>query len=625
MLDGAGAHGGAVATPDADDMAVFVDRLAAAGSDRPTTLAATQIRRRIDAGAAPPGIRKLAEGLAAAASEPPQQRLPADEPASVVAAVEVRNLVVLEDHAPADVATAVAALLAAGRRVVVTGPSAPGLDAVRAQLPAEAAARATTRLPAMLPAELRELRRLLVTDTPSRQARPGQQLPPEDALLPLDRMAGLCERARHVTDRPGNVVAHLLKGVDPERMDAVVGVAHCVLARLGALGPREEGAWTWDLLADLVIQRHRATFDRLREEVAQAADTVAAIDGSPPVAFVAPLTEHGIQALFDYLEYLQDGGRPRSFFRTHEQREVQPVLAQIRVGGHVPETARDVGLILRHRELAERMGRIGAYCTEIGVPPPRDAAVLPALVEDLDKVAAATRSMGALRHDVLFLRADSPIAPPDVTQAEQVAREILAFVDRTPVIEAEQELDRAADTLADLADAHATAPEHEQAVAALRARDVDGYGEALDALCAARREQCDGQRSAALLTRLRAAAPSLADAWTAPGAAAAGLGMVCLVSVDALLAQLPPADAADVVLVVGAAGLGVERLLLAAAAPRVVVAVGPGESAGEGPSLLSVLRRAGALVIRSDTAGPVNGRVVQLARAMPAQRQAQVG
>jgi hypothetical protein len=79
------------------------------------------------------------------------------------------------------------------------------------------------------------------------------------------------------------------------------------------------------------------------------------------------------------------------------------------------------------------------------------------------------------------------------------------------------------------------------------------------------------------------------------------------VPVEPLLSTLPPTDSADVVLVLGAGGLGVERLLLSAVAPRIVAVTGPGDASGDSPTLLSVLQRASALVIRGRPAG---GRVV---------------
>jgi len=622
-VDGSGAMTQDHGEGDVEDLGVFVDRLAAAGSDRPTALAAEQVRRWIEAGAVPAGLRRLAEALATSVAEPPAQRRPADEPGSVVAAMAVRSLVVLADHGPAEVADAVAALLAEGRRVVVTGPAADRLGAIRSALPEAVADRVVPRLPAVLPAELRELRKLLVTDTSERRSRIDQELPPESGLPPVAQVALLCARARGF--RPGGggrLLGDVLDDADPERLTAIAGVAGCVRTSLAALGPYHQDSWTWNLLADLVIQRHRGTFDRLCEEVAQAVGAAAVIDRALPVIFVEPLTEHGVQALFSYLDYLRSGGRARGFFRPVEQREVQPVLGGIRVGGQVPQTAADVELVLSHRELFERSERIDRYCAEIGVPPLRMHVGLPALAEDLGDVAAAARSMAALRHDVLFLRADSPIAPPDVTDAQQIAGEILSYLDREPTLEAEGELDRLADALASAApapaSASASAPEHDHAVAALRARDGDAYAAAVDAMGAARRQIRDNRRQAALLARLRSAAPALAAAW----AGGSGFGLACFVSADTLLTKLPPADSADVVIVVGAAGLGVERLLLAAVAPRIVAVAAPGESSDRTPSLLTVLRRAGALVIRGATD---HGRVVPLARTVPAPREAPVG
>ena len=51
------------AADGAADLAVFVDRLAAAGTDEATAKAREQIRRTIAATAVPPGVRHLAEAL----------------------------------------------------------------------------------------------------------------------------------------------------------------------------------------------------------------------------------------------------------------------------------------------------------------------------------------------------------------------------------------------------------------------------------------------------------------------------------------------------------------------------------------------------------------------------------
>ena len=182
---------------DDADLAVFVDRLAAAGSDRATSAAQAQLLRTLADGPTPPGLRRLAEALAASVSElPPPPRRPSEN-ASVVAAVRDNALVVLDGFDTAAVAGTVAALLADGRRVVVTAATPAELAAVRGALPAGAVDRALTDLPGLAPAELRELRRLLATSTPERRARAGQELPPESTFPPVAEIVDLCTQAAH--------------------------------------------------------------------------------------------------------------------------------------------------------------------------------------------------------------------------------------------------------------------------------------------------------------------------------------------------------------------------------------------------------------------------------------------
>ena len=81
----------------ATDLAVFVDRLAAPGSDRMTAAARVQIRRAIMDGNTPPGIRRLAEALAAGVDRAPAPRRSTEDAGSVAAAVRGNSLVVLDD------------------------------------------------------------------------------------------------------------------------------------------------------------------------------------------------------------------------------------------------------------------------------------------------------------------------------------------------------------------------------------------------------------------------------------------------------------------------------------------------------------------------------------------------
>ncbi len=602
---------------DDADLAVFVDRLAAAGTDQSTTDAQTQIRRSIAAGVSPPGLRRLAEALAASVTElPPPPRRPAEDVTSVVAAMRDNALVVLEEFDTDAAARAVGALLADGRRVIVTGEAPAELAAVRAALPPESADRALPHLPALTPAELRELRRLLATSTPDRRARGGQQLPADSALPDRGEVAQLCAEASRPTGTGAGagawMVPTLLADLDESRREAVTSVARCVHRSLEAIPAQAGSEWTWRLLSELIYGGHRARFDQMLEDTAEVGAVLDRTRSASPVTFEAAPPPGAVEILVRYREFLATGGRTRSLFRSSAQREVQPVLDTARVDGRPPETEEDIDRVIEYLELVDRQAGIDDACAELGVPVPRDQAELAEIADGLVKVSAAARSVGALRHDVLFIAPDSPLSVPDVESAHEIAAAIIEFTDHGSAVAATRRLDAMADELAGSSPVAAMAPEHERAVAALRERDASGYAEAVEAFGAARREVRDENLRAELLQRLAAGAPRLAKAWTALAEHdPAALGMASFVPAQPLLSGLPPADSADIVLVLGAAGLGVERLLLAAVAPRLVAVVGPGDARDDTPTLLSVLQRASALVIRGRTAPgrvvPING------------------
>jgi hypothetical protein len=596
-----------------DDLAVFVDRLAAAGTDQSTTDAQTQIHHAIAAGTVPPGVRRLAEELAASVAElPPPPRRPVEDTASLVSAVRDNTLVILEDFDVPATARAVAALLADGRRVVVTAAVPAELAAVRAALPPEAVDRALPHLPALAPAELRELRRLLATSTPERRARGQQVLPPESALPDVNEVAQLSALAAG-SEAAGDgewMLPTLLANLDEDRRAAVTSVAQCVDRSLTAMPPRGERGWAWRLLSELIYGRHRATFDRMLEDTAQVGAVLDRTRSAPPVSFVAPPPPGSIEVLARYREFLAAGGRSRSYFRPGPQRDVQPVLEVARVGSRRPETENEIDRVIEYLELVERQARVDAACE------------LATIIDGLGRVATAARSVGALRHDVLFLAADSPLAVPDVDAAQAIAAGVLEFAVHGSGVDAARRLDAMADELAALTPATTMAPEHERAITALRERAAADYASAVEALGAARREAHDEQLRVTLLQRLEEGAPRLAAAWTALAETApTALGFVSFVPVEPLLSTLPPPDSADVVLVLGAGGLGVERLLLSAVAPRIVAVAGHADAPSESPTLLSVLQRASALVIRGRATG---GRVVPF-NGGPARAAAPVG
>lgn len=608
---------------DDESLMTIVDRLGTAASDRAAARAYEQVRRSVSGRAPLPGLRRLAANLVAvgAGELPPPPRHPAGDRGSVVAAVRDNPLMILDDVEPAEVADTVAALVDDGRRVVVVAEEAGALAAVRGMLPSAVTDRVVGALPPLDPADLHRLRCLLATSTPARRSRIGQQLPDLAAAPDPGTVARLCATAVRATSPRLEVIAGVLAELDADRRGAVTAIAQCVQRALTVLTAHSE-PWIWDLLADLVVGRRRSEFDQLVLSTAAALSTIEDGRGDPPVRATGRLPEGSVDALVAYLEFLDHGGRARSYFRASVQRDVEPVLNLIRVGDREPTTADDLRIVLTHFELGERLVAVDTDCAALDLPTPQNVDELTSLSQLLTDIGAAARSVAALRHDVLFLRPGSPVSVPDVASAEQFAAAVLDYDVHGSPREAAERLDALADDLAALAPPAATAPEHARAVAALRARDAGGYAAAVDELVGAHLARRDEQRTAALLAGL--GSEPLARAWSSAGTGSqARFGLVWFTPTERLLAELPPPDRADVVVVLDAGHVGIDRALVVAAAPRLLAVAAPGTRAG-GSTLLGLLSRASALVIRS-RAVRTAARVVPLAagvRAVPVPRGA---
>ena len=431
-------------------------------------------------------------------------------------------------------------------------------------------------------------------------------------------MAQLCVTALRSSAPGVEVIADVLGELDADRRGAVSAIAQCVQRALRVLSAHSE-PWIWDLLGDLVVGRRRSEFDRLVLSTAQALATIDDGRGDPPVRATGRLPEGSVDALVAYLDFLDTGGRARSYFRSSVQCDVEPVLGLLRVGDHEPATADELRIVLTHFELGERLVAVDADCATLDLPTPQNPDELTALSQVLTDIGAAARSVAALRHDVLFLHPGSPVSVPDVASAEQFATAVLDYDENGSPREAAERLDALADTLAALAPAGATAPEHSRAVAALRARDPGGYAAAVDELVGAHLAQRDERRTGVLLAGL--GSESLARAWTHGGAGPVRFGLVWFAPMERLLTELPPPDRADVVVVLDAGRVGIDRALTCAAAPRILAVAGRSSRSG-GSTLLGLLSRASALVIRGRLP-ETPGRVVPLpagTRAMPVPR-----
>ena len=357
---------------DDKSLLVVVDRLGAAGSDRVAARAHEQVRRAVVARVPLPGLRRLTANLAAvdAGELPPSPRHPADEPGSVVMAVRDNPLMILDDVEPAEVAAAVAALLEDGRRVIVTAEDTAALGAMRSMLPAAATDRIVGALPTLAPADVHRLRGLLATSTPARRARTTQQLPDLAAFPDADAVAQLRITALRSSAPGVEVIADVLGELDADRRGAVSAIAQCVQRSLRLLSAHSE-PWIWDLLADLVVGRRRSEFDRLVLSTAQALSTIDDGRGDPPVRATGRLPEGSVDALVAYLDFLDTGGRARSYFRSSVQRDVEPVLSLLRVGDHEPATADELRIVLTTSSWANGSSRSTPTAPRWTCPPRR--------------------------------------------------------------------------------------------------------------------------------------------------------------------------------------------------------------------------------------------------------------
>ena len=592
---------------DLESLVAFVDRLSAAGDGgRAVAAARARVTAAARAGEPPAGLRRLA--LALHTPVPPRPRSSPDEPETVLSLVPDEALLVLSGAAQDELVETVSALVRSGLRTVVTstGPQLP--DALRRRLPDPVAARVVDRLQPLGHSDLRRLRRLLSTATPARRARGRQDVPAEEKLPDPADVAGCCERAGRVVtgteSTEGSLLAELLRDLDAERREAVTQVGRCVGRTVGALNDSPHASWLRPLTSRLVHNNHRAEFEELRMLAARQREAAERLAAAPPVTEAMTPPANAAAVLRDYQQFLDSGGRTRTYFRSLAQREAQPVLRAFRVDGAVPRSSASVGAAVQHLDVRDRQAEIEHVCGVLGVPVPEQPSHLDELIDALGVAAAAVRSIGALRHDVLFLQNDSPVAVPDLPSAERVAGAIIDFDENGDPAEAVDELERLAGELESLpAGAERVPPELARAVEALRANDPDAYAAAFDELGAARREAEDQRVCEELLGRLANGTPELARAWS--DGSDDGYGLLCFASVDALLSDLPKPDSADVVVLLGAGALQADALLLTAVAPRMVAVVGEEPRApSSGTTLLEVLNQASARFLRGRAGGP---------------------
>lgn len=641
---GAPAHSGEVLA------GVLVDGLAAQAETLAVpalTAAVEEIRERTGAGRLPVGLQRLAEVLNPGPVPAPRQ--PIGDLAAAADCIRRNPATVLDATDPAAVARVVAALVGSGLRLLVTGPDAGELAAVRAALSPETAGLCLEGPQPLIATELRELRVLLATRTRERAGRVHQLLPDPSVVPDPDEVAELCTAAGRPTFPPttsAELVPELLGELPAHRLNALIETAKQCDVAVSALNRDGEAPWSWDLLEALLFGRSWQPFERLIGLCSETIDLADGLrDAGDQLAVVGTIEADDLQHLRRYADFLDSGGHARSYFRSPEQRAAEPVLRQLRLDNTPLKSSKILRHALAFVQLIGDIERLGDVCRDLDLPEPRDIPAVTRLLRRLETVAEAVRAVEILRHEVLFIHPTSPVSMPDMEATEAVARAIISSGGAGEMSAARRRLNELAerfgatlparlhadtlrvDSLAELeADGPGfgepgelmPAPEYLAAVNALREHQVTEYLAALQGLAGARREQAEERRLRELLDRLREAAPGLAEAWQRTGGRTFAPGTVRFQPVTEVLAELPAADIVDVVVLTGADQLDPGYLAVAAAAPRLLVAssvtpalpVGygaPGQPNGpagrlavEGETAGSILRRSGVPLI----AGP---------------------
>ena len=282
--------------------------------------------------------------------------------------------------------------------------------------------------------------------------------------------------------RPGPVpgmaglIPALLDGLDADRRGAVTSVARPWSSTLRDLRVGARPDWPWELLDDVDPHPSSRRVRRLVGEVAQAlrarrAPGVGARSRRPRAA--CP-TRRSRCCAASWTSSTAAGG-PVPCCRHPRSASGQPVRRDQRWRARPGDRRRRPAADSTTWHCAERMRRIATECAQLGVPAPHGPADLPSLADVLGRVGAAARSVGALRHDVLFLAPTRPVAVPDVETAAGWRRPSSTTPSTVHPPRRRTGWRPTADELADLSPVDATAPEHADAVAALRTHDADGY------------------------------------------------------------------------------------------------------------------------------------------------------
>lgn len=371
-------------------------------------------------------------------------------------------------------------------------------------------------------AEMWELRNLLSVTSPDRQASLRKRLPDED-LPDVEHLVVLCQRVRDAPD---------LSAVDGSLTDlrhvskADLGVISTECVAMGSAldavtGPSTE-TWVRTTLDDLLSGRLRHLWQRVDQLDSIVANAVAADNavGRARVEGGSPGASPG-RAFRSWAEYLQQGGTVRKFFKSEQQKQVEPLLSAVTVDGSAPISVEAAWAATAHFDalyfLDSAVEVLDPLNIELSVTGVRAVRVADAQ-RTLDEIAAikscvARKNSLQGRFQQAGLRSPQMDSVEKVTKVAAVSRE---FVDYLQARTAREEIEKVAGALLEEF-RHDRADEVDNLVTALLNADGPRLSRGAVVLAQARKIQHEERRLGELQAKLSSAAPDLARLlWRTP-------------------------------------------------------------------------------------------------------------
>lgn len=378
--------------------------------------------------------------------------------------------------------------------------------------------------------EIAELRRLLASSTPEREARRHQVLPDMSTLPTAVVVAGLCRAEAAATAAARDAATDLSEALSAVGADDLATLRKTVdraQAALHALGPgvdiEDHDDWRSRALSDGFARRELAVWEQLAELSAHARGaqeglrviglrtvTLPPFEPSGPESLVGQL--NAARALRDHLA----AGNPlKRRFRPAVQRSASRLLDGATVDGAPVTNLELLDVVLATLEAEQTAAALTDQWAAVGIDIPANQPVRRRIAQIVDNTTALENilTIVSCRDEVeqqLAARSTRvPLGAPD---------EWSAFVDALAAVEARLEAERATAELAELvarleleARSPTAAPELARLAAAVAARDPDSYGRHLERLAGAFAEQADQARCDELWAKLHGVHPVLAD------------------------------------------------------------------------------------------------------------------